>query len=118
MPSIPKLFYLVAPLSILWDILGRQLAINRQEIQRIMANLKIAPFVDTDSPESTTLQQYLYKTLHLDVVFAKGYQKNFDRIPEISFRLEEYPDNVYYSTMATNFVVLVSNVMYLVTSIV
>ncbi len=65
------------------------MAATNQESQRVHANNLIEPNVTYDIEESLKLHKYLYKTLRLQYVFAKGLQKHLDQIPELTFRFED-----------------------------
>lgn len=79
-------------LAFVSKMVSRQLDVSPDDTRRVATNLQVVPQVSVDSPEALALHNYLFRALWLQNKFAKGAQKHFDQIPEVSFRLG---DSIY-----------------------
>jgi hypothetical protein len=72
------------------SIAVRGFAAQREYDRTVRRNGQIVPNIITDSQETSDLHDYLYKTLFLHDRFSIGQSKNFEFVPEITFRMNDY----------------------------
>lgn len=87
----------------------REYAAQRALDRTIRRNAQIVPEIITDSQETSDLHDYLFKTLFLQDRFSKGQSKNFEFVPEIVFRMNDY---IYHSERESSFYVFNNVVEY------